>query len=130
HQANGFRRTFGAFDLNVAPDERIGDAGVQVFQAAVFQNNTVFYFAVANGAVIVNGGIGTDERVFDEGAFADDGGSANFGIDDARALFYNDAPFQNRILDSALIFFVDHFQDQAVRFEHVADASRVHPLIG
>src|SRR5581483_8331556 len=103
---------------------------MQIFEPTVFENNAVFDFAVAHNAIIMTRGIGSNKGVFDDSALANDGGSANFGSDDARAFFQHDASLKNGSFDTALIFAFNHIQDQAVRFEHIADASGVHPRVG
>ena len=103
---------------------------MQIFQVAVFQNNAVFDFAIAHGAIVMNRSIGTDKCILDQRALANDRRSANFGIDHARPFFQNDAPFQNRIFERAVILRLHHLQHQPIRFQHVADASRVYPRVG
>ena len=59
----GFGFDGGAGDAGVAADEAVLDAGVYVFDDAVFENHRMFDFAVFDVDVVVDAGVGADVAV-------------------------------------------------------------------
>ena len=87
HEAVGAGAHGRARYFDVAANQAIAEAAGQVVDATVFKHNRMFDFAVLDGAVMINGGKGTDIRIDDARAFANNRWAANGTIDDFGAGF-------------------------------------------